>query len=68
MEAQITREFKVVPKNNVLPFVPRDPKGGYFWHCHEVGCAKAVYGRYESAAAYDIAKHWTDEHDPRDAA
>jgi hypothetical protein len=67
IETHSSNVLRAVPRK-VLPFVPRDTSGGYLWHCHERGCTARVYGRYESAAAAQVARHWTDTHDPRDAA
>jgi hypothetical protein len=68
MEAQSNANLRLVPRNNVVPFEPRSSHRPYEWVCHQQGCSVAVQARYESLAAHHIARHWTDTHDPKDAA
>ena len=66
MELQGNAHLQLVPPK-VRRLVPSE-SGSVIWHCHETGCPISVQARYESLAAYDIARHWTESHDPKDAA
>lgn len=66
MESQAYPNLRLVHRNNVVEFVPKGPS--YHWHCFEAGCPAKGQSRYEATAVASIAQHWTDEHDPKEAA